>query len=243
MPAYKKDICVIGIGRFGLAIVEQLVNLRKNVLAVDKDEQKLNQVSRMTETAIVDGADIEGLEEIGIQSFNTIIVACSENVETIATLSELGVKNIIAKARSERHARVLSEIGVSLIVRPEAEAGIRTAFMATNPNFIKYSENLQEIGDGYAMGTTIMTNMNYIDRPIKTLNLNKLGVNIVSIKRASKVIIPDGNTHFRSNDTIALIGKIIKITKAFHEFNDEYATKVIKLNKIESAFKKKKSKT
>ena len=235
MAGNKKDICVIGIGRFGLTIVEQLVELKKYVLAIDKEEQKLIQASRITNTAILDGADIDGLKELGIHNFNTVIVANGNNIETIAALLELDVKHIIAKAKSKRHELVLRQIGVDVIVRPEAEAGIRTALIATNPNFIKYSEHLQEIGDGYAIGTSFVNDLKWLNKPIKNLNFHKIGINIVSIKRGTKVIIPTGNTKIRSNDLISIIGKITRITKAFVEFNDQDSTQLIKLHKIEKA--------
>jgi len=160
MASNKRDIAVIGMGKFGQAITEQLIDLKRFVLAIDADETKLVKVSRITKTAIADGADIDALKNLGLSKFKTVIVAASDNIEIVAALTELGVKHIIAKAKSVRHERVLSQIGVDVIVRPEAEAGVRTALIATNPNFIKYSELLQEVGDGYAIGGSVVTNEN-----------------------------------------------------------------------------------
>lgn len=235
MAANKKDICVIGMGKFGQAIVEQLVELKRYVLAVDSDEQRLVQVSRITTTAIVDGADLEGLRALGIDKFNTVIVANGDNIEIVASLIELGVKHIIAKGKTARHERVLKQIGVDFIVRPEAEAGIRTALIATNTNFIKYSELLQEVGDGYAIGSTIVTDPEWIGRPLKELGFGKLGVNIVSIKTGSKVSLPAGNTLLQNGDLLTIIGKIPNITKTFVELNDKGNTRMIRISKIKRA--------
>lgn len=232
MTGNKKDIAVIGMGRFGFSIVEQLIELKKHVLAIDNEEIKLVRPSRITNTAIVDAADLEGLKALGIDKFNTIIVAASENIEIVATLIELGVKNIIAKAKSLSHERVLKQIGVDVIVKPEVEAGIRTALIATNTNFIKYSELLQEIGDGYAIGSTEVNDLHWIGKPLSELKLAKLGVSIVSIKRNSKVEIPLGITRLKQGDLITLIGKVPDLTKAFAELNDEESTKMLKLSKI-----------
>lgn len=242
MAANKNDICVIGIGKFGQSIVEQLIELNRHVLALDSDESKLIQVSRLTDTAIIDGADIEGLKALGIDKFNTVIVANTDNIEIVAAIIELGVKHVIAKAKSARHERVLKQIGVDVIVRPEAEAGIRTALIATNSNFIKYSELLQEIGDGYAIGSTIVNDLHWIGKPLKDLGFSKLGVNIVSIKTGAKVALPSGNTQLKSGDLVTIIGKIADITKAFAELNDEGSTHLIKLSKIEKASEMSKSK-
>jgi trk system potassium uptake protein TrkA len=154
MAMNKKDICVIGMGRFGLSIVKQLIELKKQVFAIDTEEKSLVRPSRLTNTAILDASDVEGLKALGIDTFNTVIVAVSENIEIVASLKEIGVKHIIAKAISDAHERVLNQIGVDVIVKPEVEAGVRTALIATNTNFIKYSKLLQEIGDGYAIGST-----------------------------------------------------------------------------------------
>lgn len=235
MAGNKKDVCVIGIGKFGQAIVEQLIELRTHVLAIDQDERNLIQVSRITDTAIADGADIEGLKALGIDKFRTVIVANSNNIEIVAALMEMGVKHIIAKANSVRHERVLKQVGVDVIVRPEAEAGVRTALIATNSNFIKYSELLQEIGDGYAIGSTVVNDLHWTDKQLKDLNFAKLGVNIVSIKTGSKVQIPSGATKLRVGDLVTIIGKIENITKAFAELNDEGSTQMVKLSKIKKA--------
>ena len=235
MAANKNDICVIGMGKFGESIVEQLVELKRYVLAVDKEESRLIQVSRITTTSVVDGADLEGLKALGIDKFNTVIVANGDNIEIVAALIELGVKHIIAKGKTARHERVLKQIGVDFIVRPEAEAGIRTALIATNTNFIKYSELLQEVGDGYAIGSTIVTEPSWIGKPLKDLQFAKLGVNIVSIKTGSKVSLPAGHTLLQNGDLLTIIGKIPNITKAFVELNDKGNTRMIRISKIKRA--------
>ena len=235
MAGNRKDICVIGMGRFGYSIVEQLIELKRSVLAIDIEEIKLVKASRITNTAIVDGADIDGLKALGLDKFNTVIVAASENIEIVAALIELGVKHVIAKAKSTSHERVLKQIGVDVIVKPEVEAGIRTALIATNANFIKYSELLQEVGDGYAIGSTIVNDIHWINKALSELRIPKLGVSVVSIKRNSKVILPSGGTKLKPGDLITLIGKVPNLTKAFAELNDEGNTKMLKLSKIEKA--------
>ncbi len=235
MAGNKNDIAVIGIGRFGYSIVEQLIELKIQVLAIDIKESRLVRAARMTNTAILDGSDVDGLKALGIDKFNTIIVAASENIEIVASLIELGVKHIIAKAKSSSHERVLKQIGVDVIVKPEVEAGIRTALIATNSNFIKYSELLQEVGDGYAIGSTIVNDVHWIGKPLSELRLSKLRVSIVSIKSGSKVQIPQGDTRLKSGDLVTLIGKVPDLTKTFAEFNDEGTTRMLKISKIQKA--------
>ena len=222
----KKDICVIGIGRFGYSIVEQLIKLKKQVLAIDIKENQLIKSSRITNTAIADGTDIDGLKALGIDQFNIVIVAVSENIEIVAALVELNVKYIIAKGKSIPHERVLKQIGVDVIIKPEIESGIRTALIATNPSFIKYSESLQEIGDGYAIGSTIVNDTHWLNKSIKSLKFHAFNVSIVCIKRKSKVILPSGTTKIKSGDLLTIIGKVPKLTKIFNELNNKKDFKI-----------------
>ena len=219
MVINKKDICIIGMGRFGLSVLKQLIQLKKQVLAIDLEEKNLIIPSRLTNTAILDGTDVEGLKALGVNNFNTVIVSAAENIEIVSSLNEIGVKHIIAKASSDAHERVLNQIGVDVVVKPEFEAGTRTALIATNPNFIKYSKFLQEIGDGYAIGSTIVNNNSWINKPISELKFKKLEVSIVSIKRKSKILIPSGDIKLKDDDIVTLIGKIYNLTKSFNELN------------------------
>ena len=237
--ANKKDIAVIGTGRFGTAVVEQLVSMNRYVLAIDSNEKNITEVSRMANSvAILDGADVEGLKGLGLEKFDTVIIGISNNIEIVAALLEIGVKHIIAKAKTIRHERVLRQIGVDIIVRPEAEAGIRTAIIATNSSFIKYSEGLQEVGDGYAIGTTIVKNASWFNRELKDMKFVNMGVSVVSLNRNSKVILPQGNLIMRENDKITVIGKIQNITKIFEEANGYESTSEVKINKYTETKKK-----
>ncbi len=219
MNINKKDICVIGMGRFGLSVLKQLIELKKQVLAIDQEEKNLIIPSRLTNTAILDGTDVEGLKALGVDKFNTVIVSAAENIEIVSSLKEIGVKHIIAKAGSETHERVLNQIGVDIIIRPEFDAGIRTALIATNSNFIKYSKFFEEIGDNYAIGSTVVNNNSWINKPLSELKFKKLDVSVVSIKRKSKIMLPRGNIKLKYNDIITLIGKIYNLTKSFNELN------------------------
>lgn len=235
MASNKNDICVIGIGKLGSAIVNHLVQLRRHVFAIDNEEEKLIQVSRITSTAIADAADIEALKALGIPQFNTVIVAAENNVEIVAALVELGVKYIIAKARSKRHERVLRQIGVNVVVNPDVEAGVRTALIATNSNFIKYSELLQEVGDGYTIGSTIVNNIQWLDKPLAELKFSSFGCSVVSVKRNSKIYLPNGQLKLEADDLVTIIGKISDVTKIFGELNDEGSTKIVQLLKTTKA--------
>ncbi|BBU47528.1 TrkA family potassium uptake protein [Mycoplasmopsis felis] len=218
---HSEEIAVIGLGRFGQAVVEQLIKLGKSITIIDEDEDKLKIYADDVERLIVgDAAETKLLKSIGIEKFGTVVVAVPENIDIISALLELKVKNIIGRAIDRRRARILKQIGVDVIVRPEYETGIRTALIAANPNFYRFSQNLQELGDDFVLGTTIVKNKNICQKAIKDLDLNNRGINIVLIKTNGKNHRPVGNSFINEGDVVTVIGQTHDVTSAFEWFND-----------------------
>lgn len=218
--AKRNNVCVIGTGRFGTAVIEQLVEEDHSVLAIDLDEKSLSKIaSPLVSTAIIDAADLKALQALGVQEIETIIVALSNNIEIVAALLELNVKHIIARASSKRHARVLRQIGVDVIVRPEQESGTRTAIIAMNSNFIKFSKSLTELGDGFVIGSSILINEKYINIPIRDLALPKTGITLILIKRNNETFLPTGAIQLNLGDTLTVVGKIKDVTNFFGLIN------------------------
>lgn len=218
---HKEDICVIGTGRFGQAIIDQLLKMNKSVFVIDKIEENVKMYANEVERAVVaDAADMKALEALKIYQMETVVVAVPDNIEIVAALLELGIKNIIARATSKRHARVLKQIGVNVIIRPESESGIRTALIAANDNFIKYSQNLIELGDNFVVGTTIIKNVELDGKMIRELALNNKGVTIILIKRNEKSMRAQGDTKIFLDDLVSLVGKVEDVTNVLGLFNE-----------------------
>nr|WP_318025596.1 TrkA family potassium uptake protein [Mycoplasmopsis pullorum] len=218
---HKEDICVIGTGRFGQAIIGQLLKMNKSVFVIDKIEENVKMYANEVERAVVaDAADMKALEALKIYQMETVVVAVPDNIEIVAALLELGIKNIIARATSKRHARVLKQIGVNVIIRPESESGIRTALIAANDNFIKYSQNLLELGDNFVVGTTIIKNVELDGKMIRELALNNKGVTIILIKRNEKSMRAQGDTKIFLDDLVSLVGKVEDVTNVLGLFNE-----------------------
>ncbi|ADE19466.1 potassium channel family protein [Mycoplasma crocodyli] len=218
---HKDDICVIGTGRFGQAIISQLLKMGKSVFIIDKDEKSAqvfaDEVQRIV---ITDAADMRVLKSLEIDQFETVVVAVADNIEIVAALLELNIKNIIARATSKRHARVLKQIGVHVIIRPEQESGIRTALIAANDNFIKYSNNLQELDGGFVLGTTIIQNNKIVGVPLKNLGFNDRGITVVLIKRGPTSMRATGDVVLQLNDLVTLIGDVRDVTAALGWCNE-----------------------
>ncbi|MCE6115252.1 potassium channel family protein [Mycoplasmopsis agalactiae] len=216
----NQDICIIGTGRFGSAVIGQLAKMNCSLLLVDSDEHVLNEYKDVAQKIVVaDATNIKALKALNITEMDTVVVAVSDNIEIVAALLELDVKNLIVRAKSKTHARVLKQIGANVIIQPEYEAGVRTALIAANPNFMRFSQNLQEIGDNFVMGTTSLNSQLYEGKPIKEIKFRDLGVSVVLIKRGARSILPSGLTTLERGDLLTLIGKVEDVTVMLAELN------------------------
>lgn len=216
----NQDICIIGTGRFGSAVIGQLSKMDCSLLLVDSDEHVLNEYKDVAQKIVVaDATNIKALKALNIAEMDTVVVAVSDNIEIVVALLELNVKNLIVRAKSKTHARVLKQIGANVIIQPEYEAGVRTALIAANPNFMRFSQNLQEIGDNFVMGTTSLNSQFFEGKPIKEIKFRDLGVSVVLIKRGARSILPSGLTTLERGDLLTLIGKVEDVTVMLAELN------------------------
>lgn len=219
----KGNICVIGIGRFGSAIVDELIAQDIPALIIDENEKELTKYSNypLITCIVADASDINVLQSLGVNEIETVIVAISNNIEIVAILLELNIQHIIARASSNRHARVLKQIGVDMIVRPEVETGIRTALIAANSNFIKFSKTLTELGNGFVIGSSHLLNNSFINKELRNLKFNKYGITLVIIKRGNETFLPSADSTFNIGDELVVVGKISNVTKFFGIINEK----------------------
>lgn len=123
-----KTFAIIGLGKFGYHIAETLSKLEGvNVIAIDNDEQKVQEMSEHIQNAFVlDSTNPKALEEAGIYNLDTVIVSIGENIEasilTVMALKDLGNQHIIAKAITPTHGEILAKIGAFKVVYPEKVA-------------------------------------------------------------------------------------------------------------------------
>ena len=120
---------VIGLGRFGTALVKTLAAAGKEVIAVDKDEAKVKAVRGYTDYAfVIDELDEVSLKETGMQNCGTVTICIGEQVDvsilTTMLVTKLGVPHVISKAASEVHGEVLKRLGAE-VVYPEADMAVR----------------------------------------------------------------------------------------------------------------------
>lgn len=130
----RKPILVIGLGRFGIAVAQTLERMGHEVLGVDRRPELVQEYARdLTRAVEADCTSITVLRQLGVGDFDGAVVAIGSDIEasvlTVLALSDLGVKNIWAKATNDKHARILERTGANHVVFPEQRMGERVAHL------------------------------------------------------------------------------------------------------------------
>lgn len=149
-----KSVIVIGLGRFGGSLARELVILGREVLGVDSDERRVQEYAPiLSHVVTATSTDEDVLRELGAADFDSAVVAVGSDLEvsilTSSLLLQMGVKQVWAKATSESHGRILTQLGVHHVVYPEAEMGKRVAHQVGGDQL-----DYVEIDEGFVMAKT-----------------------------------------------------------------------------------------
>lgn len=214
-----KTVLLIGLGRFDRHIAKKLNELNHQVMAVDKDENKVNAVlPYVTNAQIGDSTSEEFLASIGVRNFDLCIVAIGDNfqssLETASLLKELGAKKVIARAERDVQAKFLLRNGADDVVYPEKQMAVWTAIRYSSDHILDYIA----LGDDHAI-FEIEVPGNWVGKTIGQLDVRKrYHVNIMAIKQQGKfsmtVITPD--TALPADSSILVLGTQRDIQKCFH---------------------------
>lgn len=204
-----KEYVVIGLGRFGGSIVRELNALDMDVMAIDSNEERVNEYSDIATHAVVANTTDEAvMKSLGIRNFDHVIVAIGENIQsstlTTLILKELGVKKVTAKAQNDYHAKILNKIGADTVVHPERDMGRRIAHNVASASVLDYLE----LADEHSI-VEIKTSEKMAGQSIVELNARaQFGINIIAIKRGSEFIVaPDPNMNIEIGDILIIIGR------------------------------------
>jgi potassium uptake system protein len=211
----NKQFVIIGLGRFGSSIAKTLYSLGNDVLAIDKDEDIVQEIAdSVTHAVQLDATDENALRSLGIRNFDVAVVTIGDNIQSsiMATLlvKELGVKYIIAKGHSDLHAKVLYKIGADRVVLPEKDMGIRVAHNLVSANILDYIE----LSDDYSV-MEIQVLHEWAGKTLNELKLrSKYGINVMAIKRGDEVnLSPAADDIIEENDIIVAIGSAEDLSK------------------------------
>ena len=218
-----KKFAVIGLGQFGTAIAKTLSSRNAEVIAIDKNIDKVENIKdAVAYTVSIDATNKEALMGQNIQDMDCVIIAIGENFHSAILcaniLVELGVKRIIGRAMGENERLILEKLGINEIISPEDELGFRITESILNPNII-FSISLP---DNYLI-VELKAPKNICEEKLGDIKLREdFGLNLITILRASNKEtgvdhhisgVPSSDTIINSNDILVLFGKSKDLTK------------------------------
>lgn len=212
---------VMGLGKFGTSIARSLADRGAEVLAMDVDLAKVEQVKDTVAFAVaLDSTDMKGLKAQGIEAMDAAVIAIGDNFEslllTAAILQELKVPRIIARAGSKQQKLILQKIGITEVLSPEDEVGKTVAEMLLHPNM----KTFLPLPDDYEI-VEINTPRKAANKSVMEIGLReKYNINLITIKRLFEEVrngqtiqvehivgVPKGETLLYESDIIILLGK------------------------------------
>ena len=203
----KKSFAVIGLGQFGISVVEELVGNGADVIAIDSDEEAVKKVSSILPTvAVANGTDEESLKELGIKDVDSAIVAFGSHIDasilTTVILKELGVKSIIVRVDDAYYLSILKKLGATEVIMPQKAAGVALANRLGNEDF----KDFYKLDDKFSV-VSIVVNSAYVPQQLRDLGTkDRYGVNVVLIMRGGRSFVPGGNDTLLPDDTIFVVG-------------------------------------
>ncbi|MBP5413467.1 MAG: TrkA family potassium uptake protein [Bacteroidales bacterium] len=224
---------VIGIGHFGRAIALSLARNGAEVMAIDTNYERIDQISDEVSYAVnLDATDKRALLSQDIRSFDVVIVAIGSNFEQrllcTALLMDLGIKRIVCRAMGRNQRIILEKMGLTEILSPEDEVGRSLARRLMNPSMVSYLD----LSDDYCI-MEVVAPQYVCGEDLKRIDLrDKYKLSLITIKREfpekqgnamvqkKHVIgVPDTKTIVQEGDTLVLFGKSRDIEK-FVEINN-----------------------
>ncbi|HPQ66907.1 MAG TPA: TrkA family potassium uptake protein [bacterium] len=218
-----RQFVVIGAGRFGRSVATTLAENGCQVLLLDSDENRVQQMAETVTQAIqLDVTDEKALQSLDLGEMDVWVVAIGSKLEAsiLATmkLKEMGVKTVVSKAGSMPHKKILARVGADIIVFPERDMGVRTANRLLSPDITDYIN----ISSGYSL-VEIRVPEHLVGQTLAEANIRaQYGVDVVAIKRQKPQIEKDGQTGlseemeiapsasevFAEGDVLVVIGKV-----------------------------------
>lgn len=184
----EKSYAVFGLGRYGRAVAKELVANGAEVMAVDIDEDIVNDaIDEIPICKCADVTDPEVIKRLGIANVDVVIITMGTNLEAsvMATMlcKEIGVKTVIAKCATEMNYRILDKIGADKVVFPESESGIRLAKNLLSSGFIDIVELSKDVS---MMEIEVRTE--WVGKSLMELDLRKkYSINVVAIIKDENV--------------------------------------------------------
>lgn len=204
-----KSILIIGLGRFGRHMAKKFSEQNNDVMAIDINEERINNVlSVVTNALIGDATNEQFMETIGVRDFDLCVVAIGDNfqssLETTALLKDLGAKFVLARASRDVHAKFLSRNGADDVIYTEKETAERLAVKYGSDNIFNYIE----LNDEYSI-YEIAVPSSWLNKSILKVNVrSKYGISILATKQGNNIYpLPKPEHVFTDSESLMILGK------------------------------------
>ena len=204
-----KSILVIGLGRFGRHMAKKFSEQNNDVMAIDINEERINNVlSVVTNALIGDATNERFMETIGVRDFDLCVVAIGDNfqssLETTALLKDLGAKFVLARASRDVHAKFLLRNGADVVIYTEKETAERLAVKYGSDNIFNYIE----LNDEYSI-YEIAVPSSWLNKSILKVNVrSKYGISILATKQGNNIYpLPKPEHVFTDSESLMILGK------------------------------------
>ena len=183
----KPQFAIIGLGNFGYSAAKTLAEKGCEILCIDQSEERLELVREIATHAVqADATDEKALRAVGVGEVDCVVVSMGQDIEAsllvTMLLRDLGVKQLVVKAVSPMHGRILKKLGVDRVVFPEADMARRVAESLLTPSILDYLE----LGEGYGVAE-VAAPQTFWGKSLAELQLRThYGVTVLAIRRASK---------------------------------------------------------
>ncbi|MCR5308028.1 MAG: TrkA family potassium uptake protein [bacterium] len=218
----KKTFMVIGLGRFGSCVARVLVNNKCDIIAIDKNEKSVRDLSKIVNNCVIaDSTSLSVLSDLDANKVDHAVVAIGNNLQasilTVINLKKLGVKKITVRADDITYKEVFEALGATDVIVPEESSALSLGNQIMSDTVLDY----YGVSDDYAM-VKVIVGKSFVPKNLIELNLRSLfDVNIVGITRDGKFFIPRGTDSINPKDVVVVVGTRGKISKLDDFFNKE----------------------
>ncbi|GGC95470.1 potassium transporter Trk [Thalassobacillus devorans] len=205
----RKQFAVIGLGRFGGSLCKELARLGVDVLALDKNLERVQEYSTIaSHTAELDAIDEDSLKAVGIRNFDYVMISLGEGIQSsiLATLmlKEMGIKQVWVKANDAYHEKVLKKIGADKIIHPERDMAFRIANHIVSEKITDYIELSDEYSIIEIIASEKVANKSLLELEIRS----RYNCSIIAVKKSEDHILisPSLETKIDNQDILVTIG-------------------------------------
>lgn len=211
-----KSVLLIGAGQFGCHVAKIMNEMRCEIMAVDIDESSINDILPFcTSAQIGDGTNEDFLRSLGVGNFDVCIVSIGDNfqssLEITALLKELGAQVVISRASNDVQEKFLLRNGADEVVYPEKQSARRLAVKLSSDAILDFFE----LDESYSIYEMAMPR-DWVGKSVVQLDVRrKYNINVISIKRDGRVMIPGADTVMSLDDRLYVIGDMKDLRRCF----------------------------